>query len=268
MNFKKIKKVFFLNIGLVLPIASLSCSNQSIKNEDQEPKNFNDSKKHDDVIKVSKLLNIDLNSEENQLDWVEFKEQYSKIQFDESKSSEFLSKNWITFLANLNQFYSRPYPDNSENKGWYLFPNTNAGKHSQLYIHVIGVDPKETLLQSHKHISLPDFDTKLNSKLTQFSKESMFDSNERDSQAIFLTKRRTVIKISKSKGKIKVFYPSYTFLAKDINSNFVRSISISNEYINFLFNGNINSRTQSDFDKFENMTFEIGVPYKSFLILK
>ncbi|MCU4706976.1 hypothetical protein [Mycoplasma sp. CSL7503-lung] len=268
MKFKKIKKAFFLTVGMTLPIASLSCSNQTIENDDQKPKNFNDSKKQDDVIKISKLFNIDLSSEEEQLNWDEFKEEYLKIQFDENKSSEFLSKNWITFIANLTQFYSRPYPVDSENKGWYLFPNTTSGKHSQLYIHVIGVDPRETLLQSHKHITLPDFDTKLNSKLTQFSEEPMADSNNQEDQTIFITKRRTVLKVSKSNGKIKIFYPSYTFLAKDINSNFVRSISLSNEYINFLFNGNINSRTQSDFDKFENMTFEIGVPYKSFLILK
>ncbi|QKT05268.1 hypothetical protein [Mycoplasma sp. OR1901] len=271
MNFKNIKKIFYLASLSSLPMVAFSCSNQSSNSSsssEESKVNFNEAKNSKDVKEIAKLFNINLNSVEKQLDWNEFKEEYMKVQFDEQKSSEFLSSNWVTFIANLTNFYAKSYPKTSENNGWFLFPDTEKGKHTKLYIHVLGIVPQETFSKTHSHIQIPNKDIKLNSSLTNFSSSAMINEENNDEKVIFLTKKRTVIKITESQGKIKILSPSYTFLPQDINSSFVRSVSIGNEYIEFLFNKNRQNRTQTDFEKFENMTFDVGVPYKSFLILK
>ncbi|MGZ9756441.1 hypothetical protein [Mycoplasma sp. 4423] len=236
------KKIFTALTLQIIPITAISCN----QNSNQEDLNIN--KENANILKVAEYFNIKNPKQDEQLNWNEFKNQFLQVQNNESKLSELLSNNWMSFLSNLDKFSFKFLK-------WYLLPQTSEYGHSAYYLHNIGLSKlNEANLAPHTHTRFPRI---FGIGYNNFSRAI---TNVKDGiKEINLFFGHFIIKLIYKNNKV-VVSPEFLYLV-------TKRIQKSTDavYQKLLYPGKAN---QYNINQFEKVAYEVGIPATVNLILK
>ncbi|UWV80100.1 hypothetical protein NW072_03220 [Mycoplasmopsis felis] len=255
------KKVW-INLLLlsILPISIISCNNKETQKDYKNDLTVNE---------VLKKFQLNIESQEPKLSFDKFKEEYQKLNINDSEFniqvSKLLSNNWVWFLSNIKLFGA----EQKNKTDWFLFPEKEEAKHSRLFKRALGLDKIENENSiPHSHISFPkvlriDF-----SKFTSIS-DVLIDTKD-NQKILFITFGRTIIKLKLINNKIIVDSDFYFIIRQNKEGNNIPSNKlIENEILQTIFNTDINLIDQKFIDQYEDkITAEYGIPSKVYLVIR
>lgn len=202
---KLFKSLSVLNLSILF--FATSCSTSS---DNSQITSLNESINNANVKAIANLFNLDLKSELSKQkikDWSDFSKKINSINYNNENSkkefSDLVSNNWMLYFANhglykINQF-------GNSNQKWFLYNQTENVKHSDLFLHSIGLlkISNEKLASKHSHVTFPNRTIYGFSFYTGISKTSTI-SNQTNLPFIFIVFDKLIYKIYLENNQIKL----------------------------------------------------------------